>query len=431
MKVETQKIGPCKVKVIVKAEANETHKEYEDVMNLFMKQGRVPGFRPGKVPREIIKRDFHKEITEDVQGRLFRSLYRQALEQEGIQMVALRDVNDMLFSPETGITFTMTVDVKPDFDLPKYKKIPVIFEEPTVTEAQIDEHIDRLRKAFAKFEEADAGHLADIGDLVSIDYKGLIDGQQPVLEVAPDAKTLAEGTDFWVQTEDERFIPEIVKALKGLKAGDTTEVKVKFPKDHPVEALRGKKAVYSVTLKKVRSRVMPKDEDMLAQVKLDSMDKLREQTRTHLLESMQQAEKQRREQTIIEFLLKKASFDLPESQVAEEINSTLDRMANEAHYRGLTREDLAKNREAIIENATASAKRQLTLRYILGRIADQENIALTDAEVDQKIASLSGEFRMKPDQLRAQIEKNGRMELLRSQVRDEKTMHFLIEEAKR
>ncbi len=430
MKVDTQKVGPCKVKVIVKAEADETRKEYEAVMATFMRQGRVPGFRPGKVPREIIKRDFHKEISEEVQGRLFRALYRQALDQEGIKMVSLLDVSDMLFSPETGITFSMTVDVQPEFELPKYKKIPVIFEDPVITEEQVDEHIDRLRKAFAKFEEASADHPVDAGDLVSIDFKGLIDGK-PVQELSPEAKPISEGVDFWIQVEEERFIPEVINALKGMKAGESTEVKFKFGKDQPIEALRGKKAVYNVTVKTVRMRALPKDDELLAQVKLESLEKLREQTRANLTESAQQAEKQRREQTVIEFLLKKTDFDLPESQVAEEINSTLDRMANEAHYRGLTREDMEKNREAIIENATGSAKRQLSLRYILGRIAEQEGITLTDAEVDQKIGTLAKDFNMKPEQLRAQIEKNERMSLLRSQIRDEKTLRFLLDEAKR
>lgn len=430
MKVEKQNVGSCKVKVIVKAEADETRKEYEAVIKNFMQHGRVPGFRPGKVPREIIKRDFHKEITEEVQGRLFRALYRQALDQEGVQMVSLLDVNDMLFSPETGVTFTMTLDVKPEFELPKYKKIPVTFEEPAVTEEQVDEHIARLRKAFAKFEEAKPEHGIEEGDLVSIDFTGVADGT-PVKELAPDAKGIAEGTDFWIQVEEDRFLPEIINALKGMKAGESNEVKFKFGKDQPVEALRGKKAVYNVTVKTIRMRVLPKEAELLEQVKLESVDKLREQTRTNLLESAQQSEKHRREQMVIDHLLKKSEFDLPESQVSEEINATLDRMMNEAQYRGLTREDLEKNREAIIENATTSAKRQLRLRYILGAIAEKENVALSDDEVEQKIEVLAKDFRMKPEQLRAQIEKNGRMELLRSQVRDEKTILFLLDEAKR
>lgn len=429
MKVDTQSIGPCKVKVIVKAEAEETRSDYEAVIKAFMQHGRIAGFRPGKVPREIIKQHFHKEITEEVHGRLFRALYPKALEQGKVKMVALRDVGDLLFSPETGITFSMTADVEPTFDLPKYKKIPVTFQEPAVTEAQVDEHLGRLRKAFAKFEESSAGHVIGAGDLVSIDFAGKIDGKS-VQEIAPEAKSISDGTDFWIQSDDERFLPEIVAALKGMQVGESKEVKLKFEKDQPIESLRGKKAVYQVAVKAVRKLIQPSDEELLKQVKTESLEKLREQTRTHLTESAQQAEKQRREQAVIEFLLKKTEFELPESQVADEINATLDRMMNEARYRGATREDLEKNREAIIEGASASAKRQLRLRYVLGRIAAEEAITVSDAEVDGKIAELSVEFRTKPEQLRAQIEKNNRMDTLRSQIRDEKTLQFLLAEAK-
>jgi trigger factor len=429
MKVDTQNIGPCKVKVIVKAEADETRSDYEEVVKAFMSHGRVPGFRQGKVPREIIKRDFHKEINEDIQGRLIRSLYRKAIDQEKIKMVSLRDVGNVLFSPETGITFSMTLDVQPEFDLPKYKKVPVTFEDPVVTEEQVDEQLERLRKAVAKFEEAPESHGIESGDLVSIDFAGLIDGLS-IAAVAPEAKAISEGADFWIQVEDERFLPEIIQAIKGMKVGGSAKVNVTFGKDQPA-ALRGKQAAYSVTVKTVRMRVLPKDEDLLKQVKIESVEKLREQTRANLNEAAQQAEKQHREQTILEFLLKKTEFELPESQVSDEINTTMDRMMSEAHYRGQTREDLEKNREAIIESATASAKRQLRIRYVLGRIAEQEKITLTEAEVDQKIAELSVDFRMKPEQFRAQIEKNERMDTLRSQILDEKTMGFLLAEAKR
>ena len=429
MKVESKVVGSCKVKVFVKAEADETRKEYEDVLKLFMKNGRVTGFRQGKAPREIIKRDFHKEITEEVQGRLFRALYRKALEQKKIDMVAVLDVGDMLFSPETGISFSMTVDVRPDFDLPKYKKIPITFEDPAVTEGQVDEQIVRLREAFAKFDEAPEGHEVGPGDLVSIDFAGKIGGQ-PVKEVSPEAKAISEGTGFWLQVEEDRFLPEIVQALKGMKAGEAAEVAVTFDTGHPVAALRGKEAVYQVTVKAARMRVLPKDEEMFTQMKVESMEKLREQTRAGMLESANQAERQRREQMVIEFLLKKTDFELPESQVAEEINVTLDRMMSEAHYRGLTREDLEKNRGQIIENATAAAKRQLRLRYILGSIAGKEGITVTDEEVSRKIAEMSVEMRLTAEKLRAQIEKNGRMDMLREQIRDGKTVRFLLDEAK-
>jgi trigger factor len=429
MKVDTQSVGPCKVKVVVKAEADETRPDYEEVVKSFMQLGRVPGFRPGKVPRAIITREFHKQISEEVHGRLIRSLYKKAVEQEKIKLVALLDVGDVLFSPETGITFSMTLDVQPEFDLPKYKKIPVSFEDTAVTEEMVEEHIGRLRKAFAKFDETAADYRVEAGDLVCMDFAGLVDGK-PVKEVAPEAKSISDGADFWIQVEEDRFLPEVVEAIKDMKAGEEKEVKFKFPKDQPIESLRGKKAAYNLKVKTVRKRVYPTDEELLKQVKMESLDKLREQTRTNLSESAQQNEKQRREQTVIEFLLKKTDFELPESQVSDEISSTLDRMASEAHYRGLKREDLEKNREAIIESATATAKHQLRLRYILGRIAELEAIETSDAEVDKKIAELSVEFRMKPEQLRAQIEKNGRLAALRNQIRDEKTIQFLLAESK-
>jgi len=430
MKVDTQNLGPCKVKMIVKAEADETRSDYEAVVKTFIEHGRVPGFRPGKVPVAIIKQQFHKEITEEIHGRLFRALYPKALEQAKVKMVALRDVGDVLFSPETGITFAMTVDVQPEFDLPKYKKIPVTFEDPVITNEQVEAHIDQLRKAYAKFEDASAEHLVSAGDLVSIDFTGLIDGR-PVKEVAPEAQSISDGVDFWIQVDETRFLPEIIEALKGLKAGDEKDVTFKFKKDQPIEALRGKKAAYHVKVKSVRKQTLPPEEELLKQMKVESADKLREQTRANLTDSAQQAEKQRREQTVIEFLLKKTEFELPESQVSEETNVVLDRMMNEAHYRGVTREDLEKNRAAIIENAAATAKRQLRVRYVLGRVAEAEQIAVSDDEVAKKISELSVEFRMKPEQLRAQIEKNGRMEMLRSQIRDEKTLQLLVNEAKR
>lgn len=430
MKVDTQNVGPCKVKVIVKAEADETRKDYDEVMKVFLREGRVPGFRPGKVPRDIIKREFHAQITEEIQRRLFQALYKPALEQAGVKMVTLRDVDNMLFSPETGITFTMTVDTEPEFDLPKYKKIPVTFDEPTVTEAQVDDQLDRLRKAFAKFEEASPEYAIAAGDLVSIDFAGLVD-DQPIHALAEEAKPISEGTGFWVQVEEGRFIQEILDALIGVKVGETQEVKLKFPKDHPIEALRGKKAVYTVTPKLIRMRQQAQDAELLAQFKLETLDQLRDQTRTRMLEAAVQAEEQRREQTVIEFLLKKADFDLPESLVAEEINAVLDTVVNEAHYRGLTREELEQNRDAIIESATLTAKRQLRLRYLLGRIAEEEGITVSDDEVDAKIQTLAAGQRSTPEKIRAQIEKNDRMDMLRSRIRDEKTMQSLLDEAKK
>ncbi len=429
MNVERQNMGLCRVKLVVKADAAETRPDYEEVVKAFLTQGRVKGFRPGKVPREIIQREFRQQIEEEVHGRLVRSLYKRAVEQENLKLVALLEVGEVAFSPESGIRFSFTADVEPEFDLPKYVKIPVPFEEPVVTDDQVEEHLNRLRGAFARFEEAPEGYPVAAGDLVSIDFSGSVGGR-PVSELAPEAKAVSEGKDFWFQVEEGRFLPEVVSALEGMRAGEAKEVKAAFGKDHPLEALRGKKADYQVTLKGVRQRALPSDEELLKQVKAESLEAFRAQARQSLEEAAQAAEQQRREQAVVEYLLKKTDFDLPETEVSDEISRTIDRMASEAHYRGLKREDLEKNREAIIENATASAKRQLKLRYVLRAIADKEKITASDEEVNQKLEALASEHRMKVEQLRAQLEKSGRMGLLSSQIVGEKTMQALLAQAK-
>lgn len=431
MKVNTQKIGPCRVKLMVKAEADETRKDYEDVVGLFMKNARVPGFRVGKVPREIVTRDFHKELTEEVQRRLFRNLYGKALEQEGIKMVSLLDVGDMLFSPETGILFSMTVDVPPQFDLPKYKKIPLTFDEPEVTDEMLDKYIESLRKEAGKFEDADETHVIGASDLAQIDFHGEIDGR-PIVEVAADARPLSDGEGVWLNMEDGRFLPELINALKGMRLNESKEgIEVVYGDDAQIEALRGKTAVYKLTVKAAKVARLPDDEGLLKRLNVESMDILRERCREKLLEMTQQMADSQREQAVMDFLLKKADFELPESQVNDEIRQSLERMLRDAHYRGLKREDLEKNRDEIVGSATENAKRTLRLRYILGGIADQEGITVSDEEVGIELAKAAPSLRMKPEQLRADMEKNERFEDFKNGIREEKTLKFILDGLKK
>ena len=142
MKVESEKISPCKVKLSVKMEAEETRPEYEKVFRIFSNRGRIPGFRPGKAPRAMVQKLFAKEITEEVQGRLIRDNYKKAVEEQQLRFVALTSVSGVAFSPEIGASFVLEVDVEPEFDLPKYKKLlyttPIATAEDTAKVAGID-----------------------------------------------------------------------------------------------------------------------------------------------------------------------------------------------------------------------------------------------------------------------------------------------------
>ncbi len=429
MKVETKPVSACKVSIAVAATSKETESEYKRVLNMFIKEGNISGFRKGKAPKDVIQKTFGKEICKETESRLCRSMYKQAVDEAGIKLVNILDLKDVEFSPETGIKFVLEADVEPEFKLPKYKGIAVKPQTPVVTEEEVDEYMERMRSAFAKFEETGEDYEVQENDLVCIDFTGTADGK-PVKDVAPRTEQITEGSDFWVQVDEKQFVPQVVSALIGMKAGMDKTVKFKFPKTIPVEALHGLKAVYEIKLKSVRQRVVPSDEELCKQLKTESLEAFREDARSKMLETAEQSEQKRRKQAVTEYLLKKNSFDLPESELAESVNNILDQMMREAQMRGMKPEDLTSQREEILKSATESATNQVRMRYIIREIASKEGITASEEEVNVKIESMAKEFNMAPAEIRKRLAENNNDNILPEQVVFDKTIEFLLAEAK-
>lgn len=429
MKIDKLEMDACRVKITVKAEADETRKDYDAVVGYFVKNGRIPGFRAGKAPVDIIKKNYSNEIREEVHTRLLRSLYMKVIEQEKIKQVNLVNVEDVRFSPETGITASFVVDVEPTVKVPAYKKFSMKFVADGVTEEQIDERLQHIREAFAKFNPAETGYAVQRNDLACVDFEGKVNGQ-PIKELVPEAAAIAEGKAYWMQVSDDRFLPQLVAAVIGMKSGETKTTEFVFEGDHLPDALKNQTAVYTLSVGEVRCRALPTDEEVVQQMKIESIAKLRETTRERLTEQANQAATRKFESDIIEKLMSKADFDLPQSELEQEINETLGRMAEEASQRGATKDDLEKNRAEIVESATAMAKRQLRVRYMLAAIADQEKIESTEEDVTQWLEEAAVEYRLTPVQLRARVEKNGRMDDLRAQVRNQKVIKMLVDTLK-
>lgn len=429
MKIDKLEMDPCRVKITVKAEAEETRKDYDAVVAFFVKKGRIPGFRVGKAPVDIIKKTFANEIREEVDTRLLRSLYRKIIEQEKIKPVNLVNVENVRFSPETGMTVAFVIDVEPTVKIPAYKKLSVKFEIEPVTEGQVDDRIQQIREAFASFDKADAGYEVQRDDLVCVDFEGRVNGQ-PIKDLAPEAAAIGEGKTYWMQVSDERFLPQLVAAVIGMKSGESKTTEFVFEGDHLPEALKNQTAVYTVSVGEVRRRVLPTDEEIVQQMKLEDIEKLRETTRQRLEEQARQEANHKFESDILDKLMDKADFDLPQSELEDQINDVLGRMAEDASQRGATKEDLEKHRAEIVESATAMAKRQLRMRYMLAAIGEEEKIEATDEDVNQWLEEAAPEYRLTPIQLRARIEKNERMKDLRSQVRNQKVVKMLVDQLK-
>ncbi len=429
MNVEVKPMGSCKVNVFVSADSSETKPDYRQVLNTFIREGRIKGFRKGKAPLEMVHKMFGEEILKETRSRLVDRLCREALKEAEIQMVGPLGLKDMNFSPETGITFTLVADIEPEFTLPTYKGIVVKPQEPAVTAEEVDGYLERMRSAFAKFDETPEDYVIQQNDLVCIDFKGTIDGK-PITDVASDADKISEGSDFWFQVDDAQFLPEIVGAITGAKSGAEETVKVKFPKNFASEALQGCKAVYEIKIKAARRRVMPDDSELCKQIKADSLEAFKDDVRARMLASAKNSEMQRRRQAIVDHLLKKADFDLPESEFNDAVNNLLDQMKRDAQHRGIKAEDIRAQRDEILNSATQSAMNQVRMRYIVRDIARQEGIGATPEEIDAKIDTMAKDYNMTAAELRQRIVENGHAGAVAEQVVFDKTFEFLLAEAR-
>ena len=435
MTFEKKETDPCVISLAVSIDPAEVQPTYKKVFGLVMRNAELPGFRKGKVPAAVLKQKFADEIRSECAEACVREFYPKALKESQLRVVTLQGVEIESFSLETGMKFTAKVEVRPEFDLPKYKKLVITPGDATVSEDQVTERLEGFRRAFAKFEDAKEGEAVSDGDFVQFDYTGYLDDaeRRPLSEVAPEQKAVCGATDFWVQVEEGRFLPEILEALKGMKVGETKDdVKVKFPEEHAPEELKGRECVYSITLKTFRRRILPDDAAFAAAAKVESLDALRAQFREQMEKDAAAAELEHRKSQAIEQLLKGAAFDVPPSLIQRQTQSYLEELAHRAQYQGISGDYIDQNRDRIIADAKTRAEQQVRLSYILLGIAEAEKIEITDQDVEAGIAKMAAESngRVTVEQLRARLDEGDEEGVYREQLRAERALDLVLAEAK-
>jgi len=432
MNVEKKADEGCVVKLIVKAEAAEIAAEYKQVLGTFLREASIPGFRKGKVPREVILQKFADGIKQESEQACFRKLYPEALKESGVNAVDLAGVTDVIFDPATGFSFTALVEVRPEFKLPKYKGLSLKAGDTEIKDDAVEQQLEQYRSAFAKYEDAKEGDVIADGDFVNFDYQGQLHGQ-PLSEIVPDQKAVCGAEGHWTQIEEGRFLPEILAALKGMKAGESKqEVVVKFPKDAAPEPLKGKSCDYSLTVKSFRRRVLPDDKTFLESAHFDSLDAMRKDIRERLEKQAADAELENRRNQAIELILKKCDFDVPNSLVRRQTQAYLQDLAQRAQYAGLDADYIEKNRDQILADAENRATGQVRLSYVLEEIAKAEAIEVSEDDVAkglEKIVAAQREPTTAAD-VRKRFEENGNFELYKDQLKAEKALDLVLAEAK-
>ncbi len=426
MKVEVENETPGVATLRIELAPEVVRKEWDAIASNYSRYARIPGYRPGKAPKQVIEKKFRKEIQDELTKALVSKSYHEAIAEKQLKVVSLTDVGDVEFGDDKSMRFRATVVTAPEFELPEYKNIPVELPATTVNESEVDTAIERLRDQTADFVDAGDRELA-MGDFAVLDFTGAIDGVA-MSEIVPEAsKNLHGGKKFWLHLAPDNFLPKFCEQIVGMKAGDTRSVQVEFPADFPVTELGGKKADYAVTLNEIKEKVLPAVDDAFAAKIMPekSLAELRHAIEHNLEHEKEHEVERAKEQQIVKFLHERISFDLPPPLLKNETRRALNELVHRNRERGVPDELLKGKEKELIEGAGSLAAHRLKTNFILHRIADAEKFEVTREEIDEAIRTQAAHYNVSVEKMRKELEENDRINGLAEEILLGKTLDFL------
>jgi trigger factor len=426
--VTVENLAPCKKLMRVEVEAQKVDETFESVTKDFRREANLPGFRPGKAPRDMVLRKYEKEILEETKRKLISEAYRKAVEEQKLDVVSHPDIEEIQFGRGLPLQFAATIETAPEFELPEYKGLPIKREMQSVTDADIERALTLLRErqgSFAKVERP-----VQNADIAVVNYTGTCEGK-PIAELAPAAKGLTEKKSFWVEVGANSFIPGFGEQLIGAKAGDKRTVTVDFPADFVTPQLAGKKGSYEVEVVEVKEKLLSVLDEALAKAYgAESLEKLQAGVRADLENELKFKQEKTLRSELVRALMGRINFDLPETAVARETRNVVYDLVQENAKRGIPREAIEQQKEQIYSAATRNAKERLKVQFLLQKIAEKEDIKVSQEEIAQRVHHLAGMYQIPADKFLRDLQKrNGLIEVY-DQIMNEKVIDFLQQNAK-
>ena len=428
MNITVENLAPCKKLLRVEVDAKAVDEIFDSITRDYQKQAALPGFRPGKAPRDMVAKKYEADIKDEAKRKLIGENYRKALDEKKISVIGYPDIEEIQFARGQNLQFAATIETAPEFPLPEYKGLPVKRETKSVSDADVERAIELLAQQHVKFETV--AREIKMGDVAVVNYSGACDGK-PITETAPTAKGLTEQKNFWVDIAPDTFIAGFAEQLVGAKAGDKKTVNVDFPADFVTKELAGKKGVFEVEIAEVKEKVSPPVDDELAKkFGAENLEKLRAGVRVDLENELTYAQARAVRGQVVDALLANANFDLPESAVTQETKNVVYNIVQENSKRGVPRDLIEKQKEEIYSAAARSAKERVRLMFLIQRIAEQEKISVSQEEVLQRVQQLSQAYQIPPDQFLKDLQKRNGVNELYDQIAHEKVLNFLEINAK-
>jgi trigger factor len=414
--------------VRVEVEAAKVDETFDKVTKDFRKEANLPGFRPGKAPVEMVLRKYDKDIQDEVKRKLISEAYHKAIEEKKLDVLGRPDIEEIQFSRGQPLQFTATVETAPEFALPEYKGLVAQREARSVTDEDVEKALTVLREQRTDFKVVE--RPLQTGDIAVVNYTGTCEGK-PITEIAPTAKGLTEKKNFWVEMASNSFIPGFADQLAGAKAGDKRTVNVDFPADFVTPLLAGKKGVYDVEVVEVKEKMLPPLDEALAKAYgAESLETLREGVRRDLENELKHTQSKSIRNQLVRTLLDRVNFELPASAVAQETRNVVYDIVQENAKRGVSRAIIEQQKEQIYTAATHGAKERVKVAFLMQKIAEKEDIKVSQEEVAHRVQFLAGLYKIPADKFLKDLQKrNGLIEVF-DQIMNEKVIDMLELNAK-
>jgi trigger factor len=425
MPVTIQDAGVCKKKLAFEIPEEEIQAKIAKTLDEVTKEAQIPGFRPGHAPRRLVQRKLRDEIKDQVKNELIAETYKKCVDENKLEILREEDFDPAKIElPDTGpLKFEVEVEVKPQIDLPDYSAIAVEVAKPAVTPADMDAALANLRRRRGRFVEQPKDTPAAEKDMLTADVKVTV-GQEVLLEQT-DA-----GVPVFPQALAGIHLGTLVAELTGKKVGDNVKFKVTVPADHENEAARGQEAEVAIAVKGVRRIDLPPlDDEFAKSVGFESVAEVEKAVRERLEAEAADGFESGKREAVATWLLAHVPLEIPLGVAESNAGRVFNQQVVNLQRQGVPVSEIEAKAEALMEACRQRAQRDLKLEFVLGAIAKKENIETTEDEVQARVAMIAEQYHRPADRLYEDMQRQGHLDALRDQVRDEKVYKFLLGKA--
>ena len=434
--VKVEEAGPALKRLHIQLPESRIKAKIEETYATLSTDAVLPGFRRGRAPRRLIEKRFAESVQGDVKGQLLSESYTQAIEDEKLDVIGEPDVKDIeeLKVPDSGpMSYTVEVEVTPDFEMPSFDGIKVEKKTRQVADDDVTKEIEQYRERYGQMSAVEDATVGE-GDYVQSDVK-ILAGENAgddaeVLHEHPGAYTLVHGDD----KEHKGHVAGILvkdmgQRLTGKKVGDVVDIAMTGPESHENESIKGQPITIRMAITHVHRLTPAALEDLLPQFGMQSEDELRERLRTMLEQRNEQTQQADMHKQVTEQLVDAVQLDLPEGLKGRQIERALQRQQMELLYSGAQPDEVEQKLAESRSEGEAAAVRQLKTFFVLDKAAKQLEIEVQENEINGRIAMMAMQQQRRPEKLRSEMRQRGELEQLYLSIREQKTLDKIIEQA--